>query len=109
MAMHRRRFLEGCGIGLSALLAETEVSSSRALAGATAAPKLGEIAADIVIIGGGGGGCAAALAAAKAGRTVVLTEPTDWIGGQITSQAVPPDEHPWIEKFGASASYQRFR
>ena len=35
------------------------------------------------------------------GRTVVLTEPTDWIGGQLTSQAVPPDEHPWIEQFGA--------
>ena len=31
---------------------------------------------------------------------MVLTEPTDWIGGQLTSQAVPPDEHPWIEQFG---------
>jgi hypothetical protein len=109
MVMHRRRFLEGCGIGLSALLAETEPSSARALAGAAPAPKRGEIAADVVIIGGGVGGCAAALAAARAGRTVVLAEPTDWIGGQLTSQAVPPDEHPWIEKFGANASYQRFR
>ena len=27
----------------------------------------------------------------------MLSEPTDWIGGQLTSQAVPPDEHPWIE------------
>jgi hypothetical protein len=109
MAMHRRRFLEGCGIGLSALLAEMGASSSRASAGATPAPRLGEIAADIVIVGGGVGGCAAAIAAARAGRTVILTEPTDWIGGQLTSQAVPPDEHPWIEKFGANASYQRFR
>ena len=54
-----------------------------------------------MIVGGGLGGCAAALAALRAGRTVVLTEPTDWIGGQLTSQAVPPDEHPWIEQFGA--------
>ena len=43
-----------------------------------------EIAADVVIVGGGLGGCAAALAALRTGRTVVLTEPTDWIGGQLT-------------------------
>ncbi|WNQ12744.1 FAD-dependent oxidoreductase [Paenibacillus aurantius] len=65
--------------------------------------------ADIVIIGGGTGGCAAALAAASAGHRVILTEETDWIGGQLTSQAVPPDEHPWIEKFGSTASYREFR
>ena len=68
-----------------------------------------EISADVVIVGGGLGGCAAALAALKSGRTVVLTEPTDWIGGQLTSQAVPPDEHPWIEQFGSSASYRALR
>ncbi|WP_424768470.1 FAD-dependent oxidoreductase [Paenibacillus sp. sgz302251] len=67
------------------------------------------IKADIVIIGGGMGGCAAALAAARAGRRVVMTEETDWIGGQLTSQAVPPDEHPWIEQFGCTASYREFR
>lgn len=65
--------------------------------------------ADVVIIGGGTGGCAAALAAAKTGRTVIMTEATDWIGGQLTSQAVPPDEHPWIERFGCTASYRSFR
>ena len=65
--------------------------------------------AHIVIIGAGVGGCAAALAAAKAGYNVILTEETDWIGGQLTQQAVPPDEHPWIEQFGATASYRAFR
>lgn len=65
--------------------------------------------ADIAVIGGGTGGVAAALAAAKAGKTVVLTEETDWIGGQLTSQAVPPDEHPWIERFGCTASYREYR
>jgi hypothetical protein len=68
-----------------------------------------EIAADIVVIGGGLGGCAAALAALQAGKSVVMTEPTDWLGGQLTQQAVPPDEHPWIEQFGANASYFALR
>ncbi|MDQ1910271.1 FAD-dependent oxidoreductase [Paenibacillus sp. GD4] len=68
-----------------------------------------ELKADIVIIGGGTGGCAAALAAARAGRKVIMTEETDWIGGQLTSQAVPPDEHPWIEQFGCTATYREFR
>src|SRR5712671_3543246 len=68
-----------------------------------------ERAADVVIIGGGCGGCAAALAAARTGNRVILTEETDWIGGQLTAQAVPPDEHPWIEAFGCTASYRRFR
>lgn len=65
--------------------------------------------ADVIVIGGGVGGCAAALAAAKMGRRVIMTEETDWIGGQLTSQAVPPDEHPWIERMGATASYRAFR
>ncbi|MGG1517088.1 FAD-dependent oxidoreductase [Paenibacillus oryzisoli] len=65
--------------------------------------------ADIVVIGGGVGGCAAALAAARAGKKVIMTEETDWIGGQLTSQAVPPDEHPWIEQFGCTRMYRQFR
>ncbi|GAB3473229.1 FAD-dependent oxidoreductase [Nocardiopsis coralliicola] len=66
-------------------------------------------AAEILVVGAGLGGVAAALAAADSGRRVVLTEETDWIGGQLTSQAVPPDENPWIEKFGCTASYRRLR
>ncbi len=65
--------------------------------------------AEILIVGGSVGGCAAALAAAQAGHHVVLTEESDWIGGQLTSQAVPPDEHGWIERFGCTASYRSFR
>lgn len=68
-----------------------------------------EMKADIVIIGGSTGGVAAALAAAKSGKTVILTEETAWIGGQLTSQAVPPDEHPWIESFGCTRTYRQFR
>lgn len=64
---------------------------------------------DVAVIGGGVGGCAAALALADAGRSVVLTDEFAWIGGQFTSQAVPPDEHGWIEQFGCTATYRRFR
>ncbi len=64
---------------------------------------------EVAIIGGGLGACAAALAAARLGRRVILTEETQWIGGQLTNQAVPPDEHPWIEEFGATASYRALR
>lgn len=64
---------------------------------------------DLLIVGASVGGCAAALAAARAGLRVVLTEETAWIGGQFTSQGVPPDEHGWIERFGCTASYRRFR
>ena len=64
---------------------------------------------DVAIIGGGLGACAAALAAARLGRRVILTEETHWLGGQLTNQAVPPDEHPWIEEFGATASYRALR
>ena len=68
-----------------------------------------EYRADLVIVGGGTGGCAAALAACRTGKTVVMTEETAWIGGQLTSQAVPPDEHPWIEHHGCTRSYRQFR
>ena len=68
-----------------------------------------ELAADVVIIGGGLGGCAAALAALRNGLSVVLTEETDWLGGQLTSQAVPPDENPWIETHGSTQLYRDLR
>ncbi|TMU99933.1 FAD-dependent oxidoreductase [Streptomyces sp. DASNCL29] len=64
---------------------------------------------DILIVGGGLGGVAAALAACRAGRRVVMAEETDWIGGQLTAQAVPPDEHPWVERFGTTATYRALR
>lgn len=70
---------------------------------------MAEIHADLVVIGGGLGGVAAALAALRRGRQVVVVAETDWLGGQLTSQAVPPDEHPWIEQFGCTRSYRELR
>jgi len=69
----------------------------------------GALRCDVAVIGGGTGGCAAALAALRNGMRVVMTEETDWIGGQLTSQAVPPDEHPWIESFGGTQAYRAYR
>jgi hypothetical protein len=65
--------------------------------------------AEIAVIGGGTGGCAAALAALRQGRKVAMTEECRWIGGQLTAQMVPPDEHPWIEMFGGTRVYRAYR
>ncbi|HLT60312.1 MAG TPA: FAD-dependent oxidoreductase [Microlunatus sp.] len=68
-----------------------------------------EQATEVLVIGGGLGGVGAALAALSLGRRVILTEESPWLGGQLTSQAVPPDEHPWIEKEAPTRHYRRFR
>jgi len=69
-----------------------------------------EIHCDILIVGASTGGVAAALGAASLGKRVILTEETAWIGGQLTSQAVPPDENQWIKqgKHGATRRYFDF-
>jgi hypothetical protein len=65
--------------------------------------------APLLIVGGGLGGISAALAALRLGQSVVLTEELDWLGGQLTAQAVPPDEYPWIESLISSQSYAQLR
>ncbi|RFA11015.1 FAD-dependent oxidoreductase [Subtercola boreus] len=67
------------------------------------------LTADVAVIGGGLGGVAAALALLRRGRSVVLSDEFPWLGGQLTSQAVPPDEHKWVEQFGVTASYRTLR
>jgi hypothetical protein len=67
------------------------------------------IEVDVAVIGGGLGGVAAALAVLRSGRTVLLSDEFAWLGGQLTSQAVPPDEHKWVEQFGVTASYRVLR
>jgi hypothetical protein len=70
-----------------------------------------ELKTDILIIGAGTGGVAAALGVAALGKSVILTEETDWIGGQLTSQAVPPDENASIKEgtHGCTRRYFDFR
>lgn len=61
---------------------------------------------DAVIIGAGMGGVSAALEAARQGITVCLTEPTLWVGGQMTSQGVSAfDGNRWIDTTGATATF----
>ena len=109
--MKRRQFIENLSaVGGSLVFAPTLFSyphrdsdpRKRLLSGS-------EAQADVVIIGGGLGGCAAALAACRNGLRVILTEETDWLGGQIAQQGVPPDEHQWIETHGAPQSYRDYR
>ena len=60
-------------------------------------------------VGGGMGGVAAVLAATSMGMRVLLTEPTRWLGGHLTSQGVPPDQHRWIEHVGCTRRFREFR
>ncbi|MGW0802538.1 FAD-dependent oxidoreductase [Nonomuraea sp. NPDC002799] len=64
---------------------------------------------DLVVIGGGLGGVSAVLAAARLGLRSVLVSECDWLGGQVSSQCIPPDEHPWIEAAGCTRSYRDYR
>jgi hypothetical protein len=65
---------------------------------------------DVVVIGGGMGGASAALTASSSGLSVCMTEPTLWLGGQMTSEGVSAlDENPWIETTGATATYTELR
>jgi hypothetical protein len=108
--MNRRRFL-----GTSATLgAATFLTSPAARARSLFERKQLRqgrhvLKADLVIVGAGLGGCAAALAACRAGLRVILTEETDWVGGQLTQQGVPPDENRWIETHGCTRSYRALR
>jgi len=109
--MKRRNFLGNMVIGGSALLSSPFQSfgglKTNEVTKVTGSEKMLE--ADAVVVGGGLGGFASALSLLKNNKTVVLTEETDWIGGQLTQQGVPPDEHRWIEFTGATQTYRDFR
>jgi hypothetical protein len=105
--MGRRRFIRQCGLLGAGTMSPFYWNST--LASILARQAGNELHSNIVIVGGGLGGCAAALAACRLGASVIMTEPTDWIGGQVSQQAVPPDEHPWIENAGRPASYAKYR
>ena len=112
--MKRRNFinqiaLSGGAFTASSWLGLPSAEGSTQFKKAEVTQKAYTMNADVIVAGGGLGGCAAALAALRNGLSVILTEETDWIGGQITQQGVPPDEHQWIETHGAPPSYRDFR
>lgn len=111
--MNRKRFVEiiTAGSGSIAVIPSSGISElfSKSQISKCSPENSYELSADLVICGGGLGGCAAALAALRNNLKVILTEETDWIGGQISQQGVPPDEHQWIETHGATKLYRDFR
>lgn len=69
-----------------------------------------KINCQVLIAGGGIGGVAAALSACRAGAHACLTEETDWLGGQLSSQGVAaPDENYLVETSGSALKYQQLR
>lgn len=119
MDVSRRAVLRGSALGAAALTGTGTGAGAAHLAGAkpaeapdavpqaTSTPPLNP---EVLIVGAGVGGVAAALALLRTGHTVVLTEPTNWIGGQLTSQAVPPDDHAWVgEGLGCTPTYREVR
>jgi FAD dependent oxidoreductase len=73
------------------------------------APAASGLSTEIAIVGGGLGGICAALTAAKLHCKVILIEELDWLGGQLTAQGVPLDEHPWAENCVTSQTFAEFR
>ncbi len=106
--MERRNFIGACA-AVAGSLAAGQSSAKITHPNTDFERNAVSLQADLVIAGGGLGGIATALAALRNGLSVIMTEETDWIGGQLTAQGVPPDEHPWIETHGAPASYRAFR
>ena len=109
--MNRKNFISLTALGTGSLIASWQpgYSSEQQFKQHTSNAAKNFLKADLVIAGGGVGGCAAALAALRNNLSVIMTEETDWIGGQLTQQGVPPDEHPWIETHGSTALYRTFR
>lgn len=109
--MDRKRFLQLTACSAGAFLSGNSLTAfNNGLSGAKRnKPAARELIADLVIAGGGLGGCAAAMAALRNGLSVIMTEETDWIGGQVSQQGVPPDEHQWIETHGCTQLYRDFR
>lgn len=108
--MNRKRFLELAGLSSSAFITSSlPILTLQETDNKKLNLEGSELTADLIVAGGGVGGCAAAIAALRNNLSVIVTEETDWIGGQFTQQGVPPDEHPWIETHGATALYRQFR
>ncbi|HEY9875547.1 MAG TPA: FAD-dependent oxidoreductase [Candidatus Obscuribacterales bacterium] len=70
-----------------------------------------DVTCEILVVGGGLAGAATAYEALLAGRTVCLTEITDWVGGQISSQGTSAldESKPQRERLYFSRGYLDLR
>ncbi|MBM3873108.1 MAG: FAD-dependent oxidoreductase, partial [Verrucomicrobia bacterium] len=84
--LSRRRFLSSAGAAGAAVVLSPAASFAQSTTVTRARSTGRELRADVLVVAASLGGVAAALAAARMGRTVLLTEETDWIGGQATTQ-----------------------
>lgn len=92
------------------LAVQAEGEASRAVLTVSVPSRISHKRCDVVILGGELGGSAAALEAASRGVRVCLTEPTHWIGGQLTAQGVSAfDDNEWTETTGSSRTFQYLR
>lgn len=109
--MKRRNFIELLTVSGGVLATSPTLGHTRTpfLNAENENDKYNITATDVLVAGAGLGGVAASLALLRNGVRVILTEETDWIGGQLTQQGVPADEHSWIETHGAPKSYRVMR
>jgi FAD dependent oxidoreductase len=92
------------------LAVQADGDSSRAVVTLSIPKTVQEKNCDIVILGGGLGGSAATLTASQNAVHVCMTEPTNWLGGQMTSQGISAfDDNEWTETTGATRSFQELR
>lgn len=111
--MERKKFVQLFAAGSSAAITgsftEFPIFFNKSADSSNRIQNTNGLSSDLVIAGGGLGGCAAALSALRNNLRVILTEETDWLGGQLSQQGVPPDEHQWIETHGSTQLYRNFR
>ena len=92
------------------LIVTAEGDPSRAVVSLSIPASMTEQSCDVVILGGGLGGSAAALSAAQRVAHVCITEPTNWLGGQMTSQGISAfDDNELTETTGANRSFLLLR
>ena len=85
--------LHGARVSLTGLAAAVLIAVSPATT--TAVEPVAYADFDVVIAGGSTAAFAAAIAAAESGARTALIEPTDWVGGKLTSSGVPAVDEAW--------------